>query len=181
MPPLPYSLAWHTDITLEDFVIRTFLICILFSIGQIACTPFKSSILSSENANIIQSEKALANFVQWHNQFFSGPMRPISQAELSDFFADDIYFEVNGKKVAESIDEMVHDYGRIKNKGHKIVNIEPFDEKVVRSLGGGITEISVKHDITIIFKDDSKKVFKVESNIFIKSGKIFKYIEKFGV
>jgi len=73
------------------------------------------------------------------------------------------------------------DYGRIKNKGHKLVNIEPFDEKVVRFLGNGTTEISVKHDITMVFKDDSKKIYKVESNFFIKSGKIFKYIEKFGV
>lgn len=156
-------------------------IFILFSLSQIACTPCKSSIRSSQNAQIIQREKALADFVQWHNQFFSGPTRPISHAELSEFFAEDIYFEVNAKKVAEGIDEMVRDYGRIKNNGHQLVNIEKFDEKVVRPLDDGITEIWVKHDMRMIYKDNSEKVFKVESNIFIKSGKIFKYIEKFGV
>jgi|GEM_PF-2482729 len=150
------------------------------SLGHLACTPVKQSIQGSQDVRITQSEKALASFVQWHNQFFSGPNGAITQTELSEFFADDIYFEVNGKKVAENIGNLVRDYGRIKNKGHKLVNIEKFAEKIVRPLEDGITEILVKHDITMVFKDDSKKVFKVEANIFIKSGKIFKYIEKFG-
>jgi len=161
--------------------ISTFFICIFLSLSQIDCTHYKSSIAQSQDAKIAQNERAVANFIQWHNQFFSGPMRPVTHEELSEFFADDIYFEVNGKKVAQNIADMVIDYARIKNKEHKLVNIEKFDEKVVKTLSNGVTEIWAKHDITMIFKDDSKKVFKVESNIFIKSGKIFKYIEKFGV
>ena len=161
-------------------LVSTFLICISLSLSQIACTPSKKSIRASQDTQIAQSEKTLATFVQWHNEFFSGPTRPVTPAELSNFFSDDIYFEVNDKKVASNIEEIARDYDRIKNKGHKLVDIEPFAEKIIRSHDEGITEIWIKHDVTMIFKDDSKKVFKVESSIFIKSGKIFKYVEKFG-
>lgn len=76
---------------------------------------------------------------------------------------------------------MILDYDRIKNKGHKLVNIEKFDEKVIEPLNNETIKIKIKHDMTMVFKDDSKKIFKVESEIFIKSGKIYKYIEKFGI
>lgn len=160
---------------------RCFFICTLLLLNSLACMHAKNSVRISERENIIQNEKALDSFVKWHNEFFSGSLRPITYKELSEFFADDIYFEVNGKMVAHSIDQMIRDYDRIKNKGYKRVDIEKFDEKTIEPIGDGAIKITVKHDATMVFKDDSKKVFKVESEILIKSGKIYKYIEKFGI
>lgn len=141
----------------------------------------KNSVRVSECENIVQDEEALDHFVMWHNQFFSGPSRAINHKELSKFFAENIHFEVNGKKIADNVDEMVRDYERIKNNGHKLVDIEKFDDKIVEPIDYGAIKITAKHDVTMVFKDNSKKVFKVESEIFIKSGKIYKYIEKFGI
>lgn len=151
------------------------------SISQLGCACKRASVKATEKIAVENHESILNDFVHWHNEYFSGANRPITQNELSAFFAEDIYFEVNGKQVAQGLAEMIPGYEKIKNKGHKLVDIEAFEDKRITQHNHGVTEIWVKHDVTIVYNDGNKKVFKAEASYFIKSNRIFRYIEKFGI
>lgn len=133
---------------------------------------------TSLRARLLRSEKVVGEFISWHNDFFSKGEKALTKKKLQQFFADNLYFEFNGRAISHNIDDMIRGYRRIKAKD-KIVIIGDLEKVEFRLHGEGVTEVWVMHDTTSIEKDGRRKIHKAEVSFFIKNGLIERYIEKF--
>ncbi len=162
---------------------KIFILAIILGISSCKTTKIKNIRDTSNAADYSWREKeakaVVDKFAQWHNRFFSaGNTETVSKEVLNEFFAEDLYFEFNGRPITNDLDGMLKGYERIKAKD-KVVIIEAFEDVKFRFPSNEITEVIIKHDTTSIEKDNTKKVAKATVSFFVKDGKIFRYIEKF--